>query len=92
MKESAIETYLINRVAALGGFTRKVTYQGRTGAPDRWCFFPNGLLLIIELKRLQEYPSPLQNQEITDLRSMGQFVYWTNSKLGVDDILEKFFP
>lgn len=92
MKESTIEDYVINRVKQLGGFTRKVVYQGRTGAPDRWCFFPNGLLLIMEIKRPKKVPKGLQAQEIADLQSMGQFVYSPNTKQAVDDILRRYFP
>lgn len=88
MKESLIENYLIAQVKARGGFTRKVTYQGRTGAPDRWCFFPDGKLLITELKRPGETPRPDQVVEIEKLRSMGQKVYVIDSKEGVDLLME----
>lgn len=92
MKESAIETHTIKRVKQLGGFTRKVVYQGRKASPDRWCFFPGGLLVIIELKATGKSPDPQQEDEINTLRATGMNVHWTDSKQGVDDILRRYFP
>jgi hypothetical protein len=91
MKESLIEKHTIKRVKELGGFTRKVVYQGRKGSPDRWCFFPGGLLVIVELKATGESPDSQQAQEIADLREMGMNVHWTDSKQGVDEILRCYF-
>lgn len=91
MKESTIEDYLDDRVKALDGFTRKVTYQGRKGALDRWCFFPSGLLLIIELKKPKKKPDVHQLQEMENLRRMRQYVYYADSKERVDEILGEHF-
>jgi hypothetical protein len=91
MKEAPIEDYLDNRVKALGGFTRKVTYQGRKGALDRWCFFPSGLLLIIETKRPGKKPDTHQEEEMENLSRMGQHVYYADSKERVDEILGEWF-
>ena len=40
MKESSIESYLVQRVKALGGEVRKVQWIGRKGAPDRLVMLP----------------------------------------------------
>jgi hypothetical protein len=40
MKEKRVEDHLIRRVAETGGFTRKVQWIGRKGAPDRLCGWP----------------------------------------------------
>jgi hypothetical protein len=40
MKESAVEAYLVERVKKLGGEVRKVSWQGRKGAPDRLVMLP----------------------------------------------------
>ena len=40
MRESEIETYLVNRVKAMGGEVRKVKWIGRRGAPDRIVMLP----------------------------------------------------
>lgn len=90
MKETDIETFLIRNVHRRGGFTRKVTYQGRKGAPDRWCFFPGGRLLLIELKRPGEKPSDLQVDEMLKLREHGQYVCWAASKEAVELALNEF--
>jgi hypothetical protein len=66
-KENKVEAHLIRRVVGLGGFTRKVTYQGRAGAPDQWCFFPGGRLLIVECKAEDGTLDALQVQEIRQL-------------------------
>jgi hypothetical protein len=67
-KENKVEAYLQKRVTELGGFTRKVTYQGRAGAPDQWCFFPGGRLLIVECKAEDGTLDALQAQEIRQLK------------------------
>lgn len=88
MLESAIEKHLRKRVAELGGFHRKVVYQGRDGSPDDWCFFPSGLLIIVECKAPGGKPRPIQEYEISLLRSYGFTVHVVDSKEDVDSILE----
>lgn len=39
-RESEIESYLVERVKALGGEVRKVKWIGRAGAPDRLVMLP----------------------------------------------------
>ena len=78
IKESAIEKYLVAQAKARGAFVRKVTYQGRKGAPDRWLFYPHGFLLIVELKRPGEKPEPLQLVEMQKLRDLGIAILWNS--------------
>ncbi len=85
--EKTVEKYLRTEVARLGGFHRKVVYQGRWGSPDDWCFFPNGWLLIAECKTTGEKPSPEQVREINRLGDMGQLVFVVDSKASVDAML-----
>jgi hypothetical protein len=89
-KESAIEGYLCEQVTLHHGFTRKIYYMGRSGSPDRWCFFRSGRVLLVECKRPGEEPEPLQFQEMKLLRSLGQWVAWTDTREGVDAILVSF--
>lgn len=89
-KENPIETHLVQRVEQTGGFSRKVVYQGRKGSPDRWNFFPQRRLLMVEAKAPGETPEPLQLHEMRLLRAHGHWVAWTDSKIGVDDILWSF--
>jgi len=41
VRESTIEAYLVKRVKELGGEVRKVSWQGRKGAPDRLVMLPS---------------------------------------------------
>lgn len=87
--ESDIEAYLRKEVARLGGMHRKVTYQGRSGSPDDWCFFPGGALLIVECKAPKKSPRPDQAHEIKILQKMGQKVFVVRSKEDIDKMLEE---
>jgi hypothetical protein len=69
--EAKIEAHLVKRVAELGGIARKVAYPNRRGAPDRFCFLPNGVLLLIELKALGKKPSASQAEEHKRLINLG---------------------
>lgn len=90
-KESSVEDYLIAQVKAHGGDTRKVTYQGRKGAPDRWCFFPGNRLLIVECKRPKKNKlDPLQEVEVEWLQGMGFNAGWLNTKEQVDTVIREF--
>jgi hypothetical protein len=87
--EASLEQYLIHRVKKLGGFTRKVSYQGRRGAPDRWCFLGGGLL-ILELKSTGMKPRPYQLAEMNLLTAAGMDVHWCDTKEKIDDALTAF--
>lgn len=91
MKEAAVEKHLRDRVRELGGRHRKVTYQGRGGALDDWCFFPGNRLLIIECKRPGKNKlDPLQEVELKFLRDNQFHAYWANTKEEIDRILKEF--
>lgn len=86
-KESAVESYLIERIKALGGITRKLQYQGRTGAPDRMCILPDGTVLFVECKAPGEKPRPDQVAEIETLCRYKQRALWIDTKEQVDILL-----
>jgi hypothetical protein len=79
-KESLVETCIIDSVRELRGYTRKVVYQGRTGAADRWCFFPGGQLLMLEAKSAGKPLAPDQKTELKLMRSLGFMVAKVDSK------------
>jgi hypothetical protein len=89
-KENKVEAYLQKRVAELGGFTRKVTYQGRAGAPDQWVLFSGGRLLIVECKAEGGTLDALQVQEILQLVRYGFTACVAYTKGEIDNILEQF--
>jgi len=83
MKESAIESYLIKCVKKAGGQTRKVSWIGRRGAPDRLVFLL-GILTWVELKTKGGEISRQQLDEIQLLRMYGQRVWLLWSRADVD--------
>lgn len=92
MDESIVEAYLRKRTKEAGGKHRKVIYQGRSGSPDDWLFFPHGELIIVECKRPGEKPKPHQWAEINTLRRMGFTVYVVENKEQVDAIFTERMP
>jgi hypothetical protein len=89
-KENKVEAYLQKRVAEMRGFTRKVTYQGRAGAPDQWCFFPGGRLLIVECKADDGKLDALQLQEIWQLLRYQFIACVAYTKEDVDEYLKGY--
>ena len=89
-KENTVEAYLQQRVRELGGFTRKIVYQGRAGSPDQWCFFPKGRLLIVECKAADGVVSPIQRSEIQQLCRSGFVARVAYTKDEIDFYLQDF--
>ncbi len=103
MKESVIEQYLVDRVKALGGEVRKVTWQGRRGAPDRLVMLPidcpayvcgETSTIWVELKNpdtILTFPSGpherAQHREHERMRAMGQRVEVIGTKEQVESLL-----
>lgn len=89
-RENYVEDYLRRKVTENGGMFRKVTYQGRSGAPDLWCFFPKGKLVIVESKASDGRLSKQQEAEIARLRHYGQTVLVAYSREDVDKIIDTY--
>jgi hypothetical protein len=103
MKESAVEAYLVERVKKLGGEVRKVSWQGRKGAPDRLVMLPgcdapgwfkSDRTIWVELKAeglAALFPhTPHERQQWREherMRAMGQRVAVIDSYAGVDEVL-----
>ena len=65
----------LERLARLyGGTTRKLSYEGRAGAPDRLVLL-DGVHFAVELKRPGAKPPPHQLREHERLRAAGLHVY-----------------
>ena len=102
MKESVVEAYLVERVKKLGGEVRKVSWQGRKGAPDHLVMLPGdeqfwfstGQTIWVELKAeglAALFPhTPHERQQWREherMRGMGQQVVVIDSYTGVDEVL-----
>jgi hypothetical protein len=90
MSERDIEAYLVKRVKEIGGESRKVSWVGRRGAPDRLVLFPLMNLrpaIWVELKAPNGRTSVIQDREHQRLRALGQTVVVVTSKEGVDALL-----
>ena len=85
-RESVIETYLTDRVKALGGEVRKVAWVNRSSAPDRLVLLP-GRAVFVEVKRPGERPTAAQEREARRLASAGLNVTWADTCARVDEIL-----
>ena len=87
MRESTVERYLVDRVAALGGEVRKVRWIGRHGAPDRLVMLPSGKTVWVETKAPGEKARPSQIREHERMRRMGQIVEVIDSFERIDEVL-----
>ena len=99
MRESVIEAHLVKRVKELGGECRKVTWQGRKGAPDRLVMLPAmtdfsapvvyhyARTIWFELKAPGEKAKPHQTRQHDRMRAMGQRVVVIDSIEGVEEML-----
>lgn len=85
IKESIIEQYLCQQVKAHGGVAEKLIFMNKAGSPDRWCFFPNGYLFLVECKAVDGQPTPLQTATLTRFARMGFKGFIVYSKADVDD-------
>lgn len=99
MRESSIEAYLVRRVREVGGECRKVSWQGRKGAPDRLVMLPpryreENPTTWVELKAeglAALFPHTpherQQHREHERMRAMGQRVVVIDSYAGVEELL-----
>lgn len=84
--EGEIEQYLLKRVRETGGYTRKLKWISRKGAPDRMVWWPHtaGAVHFVEVKRPGGKLSPAQEIEINKMRDSGLSVTVIETKERVD--------
>lgn len=87
MRESQIESYLVQRVKAAGGEIRKAQWIGHNGAPDRFVMLDGGRSFWVELKAPGKKPESHQAREHDRMRAKGQLVFVVDSIPGVDSLL-----
>lgn len=87
--EGKNRAYMLARVRTLGGLARKVTWQGRAGAPD-WLIMINGRTVWIELKAPGEKPRLAQVVEFQLLKRFGGIdVIVCDSPESIDTALQR---
>lgn len=86
MKESHIEKYLIERIEAMGGLCWKFASPGTKGVPDRVVVL-NGTTVFVEVKAPGEYPRPLQNKRIEQIRARGGRAGYVSTIEEVDELV-----
>ena len=84
--EGRIVARFINKVKEHGWEQRKVSYEGRAGAPDRLLLAP-GFHCFIEFKAPGMLPRPIQEKEHERLRKAGFIVYVLDSDMAVDSTI-----
>lgn len=75
MRENTIETYLRDRVKAIGGKAYKFVSPGNDGVPDRLVCLPGGRAVFVELKAPGKKPTRLQILQQNRLSFLG-FDVW----------------
>ena len=86
MLEKTIEQRLRVMANKAGGLAIKWVSPGMNGCPDRIVILPGGRIIVVELKRPGEKPTPLQNRIIEMLRELGADVRVVDSMEKVDEI------
>lgn len=89
MRESEIESYLRDRVRAVGGKAYKFVSPGNAGVPDRLVLLPGGRVVFAELKAPGKTSTPLQAAQQRKIAGLGFRVYVIDSKQKVDDLIRE---
>lgn len=85
--EKTTEHYLTDQVVKSGGLSFKWVSPNNSGVPDRICFFPSGLIVLIEVKSQGLKPSPLQAFTFERLGKLGHPVFVVDTKAAVDKLI-----
>lgn len=90
MREKAVEEYLRDQVKSLGGKAYKFESPGNAGVPDRIVLIPGGMVAFVELKAPGKKPTALQVSQQRKIASLGFEVLTIDSKIGVDDFIQRY--
>lgn len=88
MLEHDVESYLVRKVALLGGKAYKWSSPSNRSVPDRLCCLPKGQIKLVECKAPGRELTPLQWKVIKYLRSLGHEVFVVDTKEKVDILFE----
>lgn len=84
--EGKLVAYLKKRASAEGFRVRKLSYEGRHGAPDRLILAP-GAAVFVEVKAPGQKPRPEQTRELAILNASGLHACWVASEEDIDSVL-----
>lgn len=87
VRENKVETFLDDKVKALGGITRKWVSPGRDGVPDRIVIL-KGDVFFVEVKTTDGEFEAGQEREHKRLRDAGANVCTVYGDEGVDAMIE----
>ena len=88
--EGKIAAHLVKRCREYGFHQRKLSYEGRRGAPDRM-IIAGTYVIFVELKAPGQKPRPEQRRELDLLERAGQIVFVCDSIAAVDEMMEKIW-
>lgn len=90
--EGKIQKYAKERFEAIGGLVRKLSYEGRAGAPDLLVILPGGIVWFVEIKKDESTkPDPHQLREHERMRKRGANVFVVGSFKQVDDLIANYY-
>lgn len=90
--EGKIQKYAKYRFEAIGGLVRKLSYEGRNGAPDLLVVLPGGVIWFVEVKKDENTePEEHQLREHKRLRKRGANVFVVGSFKQVDDLIANYY-
>ncbi len=96
MKERDVVAYLLHRINATGGEHRKLSYEGRVGAPDYLVFYPLNVdhqsdflpvACFVECKAPGKKPTAVQDRELKTLASAGFHTCVVSTIAEADDLI-----
>lgn len=90
--EGKIQKYAKDRFEAIGGLVRKLSYEGRSGAPDLLVILPDGIIWFVEVKKDENTePEAHQLREHERMRKRGANVFVVGSFKQVDDLIVNYY-
>lgn len=87
--EKDTEAYLVKLVESLGGKSFKWSSPQNRGVPDRICFFPGDVKLLIEVKSEGKKMSKLQLHVYKQLRQLTNHIYVVDTPRELDNLFDQ---